>query len=304
MRLEGASESIRGVFPAEYADVAVVVTELGSPTVMMFLLATLYWLVDRERTVLVIGYAVAGLSLLLAIKAVLGLPRPPEALFLIELDADEYGFPSGHAFAATVVYGGLLLAFDRTRSIPALAGVSALVTLVALSRVVLGVHYLGDVVAGTALGIVTLLAFDHFARSDPRRPFAVALVIAVPALVVTDFSSDVLLGFGGALGGLVAAGRVDTLPSIRGRLEAGVLFVVGCGYVVALEVVISLVPWGSVGVTSVAVTATTFVFVVLYAIQVAGILLVPEAVGRLGGPLGSADSAGQAARSERTVGDD
>ena len=73
-----------------------------------------------------------------------------------------YAFPSGHAFAATATYGALALVL-ASRSPPRrrawLAAVAAtLVAIVAASRVILGVHYLFDVLAGVAGGIAVLSA--------------------------------------------------------------------------------------------------------------------------------------------------
>ncbi|MFP9061012.1 phosphatase PAP2 family protein [Natrialbaceae archaeon A-chndr2] len=289
MRLEGPSATIREAVSEEHVDAVVAVTELGSPTVLLFLLATLYWLVDRRRTLVVVSYALAGLTVLITVKAVLGMPRPPESLFLIELDGDEYGFPSGHTFAAVVVYGGLLAAFDRTRSLPAVVGVTGLITLVALSRVVLGLHYLGDVLAGAVFGVLTLVIFGRLVRSVPQRGFAIAVTCSVPALLVTGVTSYTLLGIGGGVGGMFAARYVDRLPALRNRIEGAVLFVVGCTFVLISEVVIDAIPAAGGGVLEfgggVLDIASVTAIGALYALQVAGIILVPAAVGRLEWPL-------------------
>ena len=72
-----------------------------------------------------------------------------------------YSFPSGHAMAATVLYGLLAvyavrhLRQRRSRLLAAsVAGV--LIVLVSFSRLYLGVHYLSDVVGGIAVGVVWL----------------------------------------------------------------------------------------------------------------------------------------------------
>jgi undecaprenyl-diphosphatase len=72
-----------------------------------------------------------------------------------------YSFPSGHAMAATILYG-LLAAYAvwhirqwRSRMLVAVvAGV--LIVLVGFSRIYLGVHYLSDVLGGTAAGTAWL----------------------------------------------------------------------------------------------------------------------------------------------------
>lgn len=72
-----------------------------------------------------------------------------------------YSFPSGHTLSATVFYGFLavycICATQRAllRVLIALAA-SAMVALVALSRVYLGAHYLSDVLAAVAEGCAWL----------------------------------------------------------------------------------------------------------------------------------------------------
>ncbi|MBC5783917.1 phosphatase PAP2 family protein [Ramlibacter sp. USB13] len=81
-----------------------------------------------------------------------------------------YSFPSGHAVASTVFYGmlcALVYAHTRTRWKRALALAVAvgMVLLVCTSRVVLGAHFPGDVLAGVALGLFCVLAFLGWWRS-------------------------------------------------------------------------------------------------------------------------------------------
>lgn len=268
MRLEAESETIRESVPAEYADLAVLVTELGGTTVLMFLLAMLFWLSSRRRSALVIAYALAGFSLLLAIKAALGMPRPPEEVFLKPLNSDEYGFPSGHAFAAVVVYGGLLSAYDRVRDYRALVAVGTLIVLISLSRVVLGVHYLGDVIVGVGLGIVFLAGMGPVTRGEPRRAFAVAVGLSIPAVFVVGPSADALLGPGGSIGGFLASTRVDDLPPLRSRVEGAVLVLAGSGFIAVVLAIESVVA------TTEALAAP------LYALLLAGTLLAPAVIGR------------------------
>ncbi|HKS05706.1 MAG TPA: phosphatase PAP2 family protein [Gemmatimonadaceae bacterium] len=85
-------------------------------------------------------------------------PRPEGLSFeaLIEIP-DRFSFPSGHAIAASS------LAFVYATHFPALApALLVIATLVAVSRVRLGVHYPGDVIAGQAialLGAALVIAF-------------------------------------------------------------------------------------------------------------------------------------------------
>jgi undecaprenyl-diphosphatase len=72
-----------------------------------------------------------------------------------------YAFPSGHAFGATTTWGALAivtwsLTSNRGRRVRAAAGATLIVIVVAASRVVLGVHFTLDVLAGVAGGIAVL----------------------------------------------------------------------------------------------------------------------------------------------------
>lgn len=76
--------------------------------------------------------------------------RPEGLSFEALIDVpDRFSFPSGHAIAASS------LAFVYATHFPALApALLVLATLVAVSRVRLGVHYPGDVIAGQAIALV------------------------------------------------------------------------------------------------------------------------------------------------------
>ena len=67
---------------------------------------------------------------------------------------DRFSFPSGHACAAMSV------AFAYGMSMPGLAlPLTLLAVIVGMSRVRLGVHFPGDVLAGQVIAIATVLGF-------------------------------------------------------------------------------------------------------------------------------------------------
>lgn len=79
-------------------------------------------------------------------------PRPEFA------NIDSYSFPSGHAFGATTVYSLLGLLILRVWADSGFRWLFAgivwgLIPLVGLSRMMLGVHYFTDVLAGISLGL-------------------------------------------------------------------------------------------------------------------------------------------------------
>lgn len=86
-------------------------------------------------------------------------PRPDVASDPVP--ATRSSFPSGHVAASVVFYGGAAAVVDSLRSAErhriGRSVAAAVPVLVALSRLVLGLHYLSDVAAGAALGLGALL---------------------------------------------------------------------------------------------------------------------------------------------------
>jgi undecaprenyl-diphosphatase len=99
------------------------------------------------------------------IKEIVGRARPEWADPIMV--SNGYSFPSGHALNSTVVYGAIvLIAGRRTHWTRLAAAASVLVSLIAVSRVFLGVHYPTDVVAGIALGGAWLAPLAVVCRRD------------------------------------------------------------------------------------------------------------------------------------------
>jgi undecaprenyl-diphosphatase len=98
-----------------------------------------------------VAAALANASIVL-LKRRFRRPRPrPHELFGIAAPAhfafDRFSFPSGHALNAFALCGVLSPAFSPLAPVLGLVAGS-----VAVSRVVLGLHYLSDVLVGTLLG--------------------------------------------------------------------------------------------------------------------------------------------------------
>ena len=146
------------------ADATKLVTRLGEGRVLLPLVALVVgWALARRRNRLAAFLAVTALlvgPLNHLAKAIVGRDRPffddPISL------GTGHAFPSGHAMTATATWGALLfvlLAFVPRRWRPAAVAVTvAIVLAVGVSRVLLGVHWVSDVVGGVLLGLAWLLA--------------------------------------------------------------------------------------------------------------------------------------------------
>jgi membrane-associated phospholipid phosphatase len=163
--------------PEWLVDAMRVVTHLGGAWVLVPLaLLAVVLLVrrGRPRAALLVAAALALSQLLVqTLKFAIRRDRP-------ELDdpfvvLTTYSFPSGHAFSTTATYGALALVLacktaDRARRIALYVAAAATVIVVAASRVILGVHYLLDVVAGIAGGIALLAALLLALGPREKRP--------------------------------------------------------------------------------------------------------------------------------------
>lgn len=114
------------------------------PLVMGGALYDAGWL---ATTVLIVSHLIVQ-----GIKRSVGRPRPSTRSHGVSLIAepDKFSFPSGHAAAAMSVAFGYSVIFPNL--LPALA---VMAVIVGMSRVCLGVHYPGDVVAGQLLALAT-----------------------------------------------------------------------------------------------------------------------------------------------------
>ena len=225
----GETEFVSGL-PDSVALLAALVTALGDVWFVFVLLGALYWFgsvfpgplsLSRRNAAFAIALALGGIAVTTTLKAFFTLPRPPSAAepagaalvpeLLIPLyaqiaAADGFGFPSGHAVAAIVVYGGLALLVGTRRgyAIGAILCVS-----IPLSRIVLGVHYLVDIVAGVAVGGAFLaIAYRFGGRGvNPGRVMFFALLVALVG-AAASYNTDTMLALGGTLGARMAWGII------------------------------------------------------------------------------------------------
>jgi membrane-associated phospholipid phosphatase len=79
-----------------------------------------------------------------------------------------FGFPSGHVAITTALWGGSSAIFN-SRIIKTMAPV--MVLLVALSRMYLGRHFLGDILGGATVGLILLTVFTLVLKSSLKDDF-------------------------------------------------------------------------------------------------------------------------------------
>ena len=142
------------------------ITELGSGEVL-FLISALCYILRRKKdrgalAILLFAGLTVTYYVVSFMKVAVGRPRPfvvmPDAhLFIVE---KSFSFPSNHAAQASMaatIFSGFFASWRMPLFIVA--------ALVCYSRIYIGVHFLSDVAAGAALGILIGWALLHAARS-------------------------------------------------------------------------------------------------------------------------------------------
>lgn len=85
-----------------------------------------------------------------------------------EFMSSPFGFPSGHVALTVALWGGCASLFN-SRIIKKIMPLA--IVLVALSRIYLGRHFLGDVLGGAILGLIFLIMFTYFINSSLKDDF-------------------------------------------------------------------------------------------------------------------------------------
>jgi undecaprenyl-diphosphatase len=154
----------------EIARPARILTELGGYLVLMPLMAAgALWLAWKRRfrdAALLLAVTISGRLLVEIQKVQMGRIRPQENTHLVEVHS--LSFPSAHAANSAMVYLSLALLLTSTwpRRALALWAAAWLSILIGTSRVVLGVHWPSDVIAGWAFGLFWTLLLLHLAGRD------------------------------------------------------------------------------------------------------------------------------------------
>ena len=168
-----------------------VITYLGENIVLIAMVAFFYVVYDKKFaknlgfSLLTSGY-INGV-----LKSTFKDPRP---ITNVDLSAEyglthtDYGFPSGHSQAAVATWGYLAYELkDQSKLKPFLPSLicSIVIFLIAISRIIIGVHDMNDIVGGTLIGIILLLAFIYLEPiiTEKVNPLSLSLKIILSIVV-------------------------------------------------------------------------------------------------------------------------
>lgn len=150
-----------------------VITNIGGPStwrVLAGIAVVVLWLRHRRREAIVAGVTIAAAALVSGVvKTLVGRHRP-----IVPMPVDHVGgpsFPSGHSITSFTALGLLVVLawpYLRRAARGAVVAVAfALAATVGFSRLILGVHYLTDVVGGWLLATLLLVGAGVAASRPP-----------------------------------------------------------------------------------------------------------------------------------------
>ncbi|WP_281890412.1 phosphatase PAP2 family protein [Paenibacillus sp. YYML68] len=144
------------------------INELGSTTgfaaVTLLMTAAVWLLGKRKDAVLLVSTVVTSLLLNQVLKSMFARVRPVHDKLI---EADGYSFPSGNATVGIALYGFLIYIIWQyapvwARALALLAG-AVLIGMIGYARLYYGVHYVTDIAAGYAAGLLCI-ALAAYAR--------------------------------------------------------------------------------------------------------------------------------------------
>lgn len=141
-----------------------VVTSLASSeAIIIITLALIFLLNTNHERLFVIINTIISAGIIIVSKNIFLRERPLIGSELLS----SYSFPSGHSLIATTYYGFLIYLLKRSKckeeyKVIGTTMLTTLIVLICLSRLVLNVHYITDVIGGVILGLVILLVLIYF----------------------------------------------------------------------------------------------------------------------------------------------
>ncbi len=162
-------------------DIMIPITHLGSSWFLIVanVALGLYFLLIRKHrwySIKVPVVALGSVAMMTLLKLFFSRPRPD--LPVIE-GVLGFSFPSGHSMSAMTFYGLLIYlvwnsAFEKKWKWILIPVLALIIALVGFSRIYLRVHYLSDVLAGFAVGVLWLILSIFIIDRIEKKWFAVS----------------------------------------------------------------------------------------------------------------------------------
>ena len=231
-----------------------IITEMGDIMVYIIIITSLWYAYDKKFAKnLSFSLLLGGAYALGMLKDTFQDPRP-----WTRREVSDYGFPSGHSQSATMVYP--YIAYEVRKKNKILAWILIGITyLVAISRIIIGVHDIHDIWGGLLFGMFFLTCFIIF---EPKAseiintlslPIKALMIIVIPIILFiiamllfpnTDQDYGLWCGamIGIGLGYLVECEKIQYDPTILTPIQRITNLIVGLIITFALYFVLAFIP--------------------------------------------------------------
>jgi membrane-associated phospholipid phosphatase len=185
-------------------------TEFGGTLIYLGIIFTIFWGIDKGIAKSLLVVYVSSNFVNYYAKAIIANERPPESQWLL-IGASHLSTPSGHAMSSSVFWG--YLSMKTKRVIMWIISITIII-LVGLSRIYLGVHWVGDILTGWLFGIIILLLVYIFEDKiqDFRNKYNVIYIylglaiLGLLVMIITDIVYQSSYNFGSPGGQMIGLG--------------------------------------------------------------------------------------------------
>jgi len=215
----GFTDVLRDALPG-LGDFFFLITQLGGTLFIVVALLVAYWAYNKKGAIILTYVLIVSIISEYFLKVIIANERPPSSNWYPGVDPPNYSTPSGHAQNSTTFFGWLT-ARVKTWWIALISII--LVGLIGISRIYLGVHYLGDVLLGYGIGIVIVLVFvylekparDYLSRYNTEHLLVVFLVAGFLLTLIASLLPQPPNDNLGAYGGLTMGFAIGLILEMR-----------------------------------------------------------------------------------------
>lgn len=171
------------------------VSNVFSEQVYIFLATLIFWCYSKKTGIRAMYVILFSAFAAILAKNLFGMPRPSE--YLHKIEENEFGFPSGHALLSSSFWG--YMGYWTKDRLMVVVGALAILS-VSLSRIYLGVHYVGDIVGGIIFGLLVVLVFvkaesgiiNRLEKLNRSSKYIVAVSIPVIMLIIASMQRGLM----------------------------------------------------------------------------------------------------------------
>ncbi|MGD9396129.1 MAG: phosphatase PAP2 family protein [Candidatus Thorarchaeota archaeon] len=215
----GLTDVLRNLFPG-LGGFFFLITQLGGTLFIVVALLIAYWAYNKRGAIFLTCILIVSIISEYYLKVIIANERPPASNWYPGVDPPNYSTPSGHAQNSSTLYGWLTTRV-KTWWIALLSII--LVGLIGISRIYLGVHYLGDVLLGWGIGIAIVLVFvylekpakDYLSKYNSEHLLVVLLIAGFLLTLIASLLPQPPNDNLGAYGGLTMGFAIGLILEMR-----------------------------------------------------------------------------------------